>query len=86
MVSRQCTHLDQIRPVEPNAAVCEECVRRGDHWVELRMCMTCGNVACCDSSPNRHASAHAESEGHPIVQTHQPGESWRWCYVDRVYL
>jgi hypothetical protein len=86
MASRQCTHLDQIRSVEPSAAVCEECVRRGDRWVELRMCLTCGNVACCDSSPNRHASAHAESEDHPIVRTHQPGESWRWCYVDRVYL
>jgi hypothetical protein len=86
MARRQCTHLDQIQPVEPSAAVCGECVRRGDQWVELRVCLTCGNVGCCDSSPNRHASAHAESEGHPIVQTRQPGESWRWCYVDRVYL
>ena len=86
MASRQCTHTDQIRPVQPSAEVCEECAHAGDDWVELRLCLTCGHVGCCDSSRNRHASAHAEVKGHPIVESHQPGESWRWCYVDRLYL
>ncbi|CAA9222766.1 MAG: hypothetical protein AVDCRST_MAG10-760 [uncultured Acidimicrobiales bacterium] len=77
-----CAHLDQIRPVRPNSRRCEECVAQGDGWVHLRMCLTCGIVACCDSSPNRHASAHHASAGHPIARSVEPGESWRWCYID----
>ena len=80
-----CTHLDSIR-VGPPAQVegCEECLRSGDRWVHLRTCLTCGKVGCCDSSPNRHASAHAREEGHPIVRSAEPGETWCWCYVDEV--
>ena len=82
----ECTHLDQIAQVTPSADGCEECLERGDRWLELRLCLSCGKVSCCDSSPNRHASRHAAESGHPIVETFQPGESWRWCYADRVYL
>lgn len=81
-----CGHIDQIRAVEPSASGCEECLKTGDRWVDLRLCLSCGKVGCCDSSPNRHASAHAGESGHPIVESFQPGESWRWCYVDRIYL
>jgi hypothetical protein len=86
MATRECTHLDQIRAVTPLSRACEECLRSGNDWVQLRLCLTFGHVACCDSSRNRHASAHAEAENHPIVESHEPGESWRWCYVDRMYL
>ncbi len=54
----------------------------GDDWVHLRMCMSCGHVGCCDSSKNRHATAHARSSGHPIAASIEPGEAWRWCYLD----
>ncbi len=80
-----CAHLDQILVELPESvAGCEECLRTGDSWVHLRMCLTCGHVGCCDSSPNRHASAHARESGHPIIRSAQPGESWCWCYEDEV--
>ena len=82
-----CTHEDQIHEdVQPRSRGCAECLKLGDEWVHLRMCMTCGNVGCCDSSKNKHATAHFRESGHPIVQSHQPGETWRWCYVDETYL
>jgi len=71
-----------IRPVVPQTpAGCAECLRLGTAWVHLRLCLTCGHVGCCDSSPMRHARAHARTVGHPIVQSFEPGEDWRWCYV-----
>jgi uncharacterized UBP type Zn finger protein len=84
MATQPCTHLDQIRDVEPSADGCEDCLRTGGRWVHLRLCLSCGHVGCCDSSPNRHATAHARSSAHPIVRSAEPGEDWRWCYVDEV--
>jgi|SRR6266498_1683035 len=77
-----CTHLDEIRAVKPGAAGCEDCLRIGDTWVHLRLCMTCGHVGCCDSSKNKHATRHHHASGHPIVRSQQPGEHWGYCYVD----
>jgi uncharacterized UBP type Zn finger protein len=79
-----CTHLDQITDVAPEADGCVDCLTIGDTWVHLRLCMTCGHVGCCNSSKNKHASAHARSASHPIVQSFEPGEDWYWCYVDEV--
>ncbi|MBE3199844.1 UBP-type zinc finger domain-containing protein [Frankia sp. CH37] len=80
-------HLSMIRPVVPTTPDgCTECLRVGSSWVHLRLCLTCGNVGCCDSSPLRHARAHAHTEGHPVVRSFQPGEHWRWCYVDEAYV
>jgi len=81
-----CTHLDQIELVELPAEVagCEECLASGDRWVHLRMCQTCGHIGCCDSSPNRHATAHFQSAGHPVVRSAEPGEDWSWCYADEL--
>jgi len=81
-----CRHLDQIRPVTPSARGCEECLRTGDDWVHLRLCMTCGHVGCCDSSRNKHATRHHQSTTHPIAKSLEPGEDWAWCYVDEVML
>lgn len=82
-----CTHLDQIRDVEPRTPEgCEECLRTGDPWVHLRLCLTCGHVGCCDSSPNKHASKHFHATRHPIIESFEPGEDWRWCFVDQVVL
>lgn len=77
-----CAHLDQIRDVVPTSRRCEACVAEGSTWVHLRLCLSCGEVACCDSSPRRHATAHHHATGHPIVRSVEPGESWRWCYLD----
>src|SRR5438105_5026450 len=81
-----CTHADQIKEVTPSANGCEDCLKIGSEWVHLRMCLTCGHVGCCDSSPNKHATAHFHETQHPIVQSHEPGEDWRWCYVDKDYV
>jgi uncharacterized UBP type Zn finger protein len=81
-----CSHLDTIRDVTPSAAGCEECLKTGDTWVHLRLCLACGHVGCCDNSPNRHATKHYRSTGHPIIQSFEKGEDWIWCYEDKVYL
>lgn len=79
-----CTHLDEIKDVTPSGDGCEDCLATGGRWVHLRLCMTCGKVGCCDSSPNRHATAHHHASGHPIVQSFEPGEAWWWCFVDEL--
>jgi hypothetical protein len=81
-----CTHLDQIEVLELPDPIegCQECLAMGASWVHLRMCQSCGQIGCCDSSPNRHASKHAAAGGHPIARSAEPGEEWSWCYVDEV--
>jgi uncharacterized UBP type Zn finger protein len=82
-----CTHLDQISMVEPSTPEgCTECLATGSRWVHLRECLSCGHVGCCDSSPNRHATAHFDQTGHPVMQSFQPGETWRWCYPDQMLV
>ena len=81
-----CSHLRKLNgrsePVTPRAGGCEECLAAGTPWVHLRLCMTCGHVGCCDSSPNRHASRHWRETGHPVMKSYEPGEEWAWCYAD----
>ncbi|MGI8461798.1 MAG: lysylphosphatidylglycerol synthase domain-containing protein [Solirubrobacterales bacterium] len=81
-----CTHLDSIPYLDPpdDVAGCEQCLLSGDSWMHLRMCQNCGHVGCCDNSPNRHATAHHKSTGHPLIRSIEPGEEWSWCYVDEV--
>jgi uncharacterized UBP type Zn finger protein len=82
-MSATCTHVDQIQVRPPDqVAGCEECLKTGDRWVHLRVCLTCGKVGCCDSSPNKHASKHAAATEHPIIRSLEPGETWCWCFVD----
>lgn len=81
-MARECTHLDQIKFRTTETHVCEECVKVGDTWVHLRLCLTCGHVGCCDSSKNRHATKHFRAVKHPLVRSIEPGESWIWCYAD----
>ena len=82
----ECTHLDHIHKVKPSANGCEDCLKIGSTWVHLRMCMECGHVGCCDSSPNKHATKHFHKVKHPIMRSIEPGESWGWCYIDEVEL
>ena len=81
-----CGHLDTLQPVYPSAKGCEDCLRIGGRWVHLRLCMICGHVGCCDSSPNRHASRHYGETTHPVVRSLERGESWGWCFADQVEL
>jgi hypothetical protein len=86
MTTPVCDHLSPATDVTPRADGCEDCLAIGGRWVHLRLCMTCGHVGCCDSSPNRHATAHFGHTDHPLVQSFEPGEDWWWCYVDEVVL
>lgn len=81
-----CEHLNAVQPRELPGGdrVCEDCVKTGDSWVHLRMCMECGHVGCCDSSKNRHARRHVESSGHQVVRSAEPGENWAYCFADDV--
>jgi len=83
-----CGHLEHVRVTELPESVdgCEDCLREGSGWVHLRICLECGHVGCCDSSPQRHASRHAADSGHPIVRSIEPGEDWSWCYPDELGL
>ena len=85
-MAEQCEHLKQIQNVTPSAQGCEDCLKTGDSWVHLRICMTCGHVGCCDSSKNKHARQHFHVARHAIIKSFQPGEHWMWCYIDDAYV
>ena len=75
-------HVAAIRQVRPRTNGCEDCLRLGTPWVHLRLCLTCGHVGCCDSSPQQHATKHFHETGHPVIRSFEQGEAWRWCFVD----
>jgi CPA1 family monovalent cation:H+ antiporter len=80
-----CAHLESATDTPPrNTDGCEECLALGTSWVHLRTCLSCGHVGCCDSSPHKHASVHYGETQHPVMRSAQPGEHWRWCFVDEL--
>jgi uncharacterized UBP type Zn finger protein len=81
-----CRHLAEIDPVPARTSGCEECLKTGWRWVHPRLCLTCGHVGCCDSSPGRHATRHFHQTDHPVMASHEPGERWAWCSVDQATL
>jgi hypothetical protein len=82
-----CVHLEkEIKNVTPRTADgCEECLQMGSPWVHLRLCLSCGHVGCCDQSINKHGSKHFLSSGHPVIRSYEPGENWKWCFVDEIF-
>ena len=82
----QCTHTDQIKVRKPRTHECAECIQMGDTWVHLRLCMSCGHVGCCDSSPNTHATKHFHKTKHPVIKSFEPGEDWAYCYADEITI
>ncbi len=87
MDAGKCTHIIAVTTVKhAKRHECEECVKIGGQWVHLRECMVCGKIGCCDNSPNRHATAHFEETGHPLIRSAEPGEEWSWCYIDEAML
>jgi uncharacterized UBP type Zn finger protein len=87
-MSSPCTHLEHVQITELPEEVegCADCLAAGTGWLHLRICLECGHVGCCDSSPQRHASAHARESDHPIMRSLEPGEDWAWCFVDEVAM
>ena len=86
-MATQCNHLDQVSKVKPRTPKgCEECLKTKGTWVNLRLCLSCGHVGCCDSSPGKHATKHFHESKHPLMRSFQPGEDWAWCYVDELML
>jgi uncharacterized UBP type Zn finger protein len=83
-----CSHRDHVKlsALPESVPGCEECLASGEPWLHLRVCLECGHVGCCDDSPNRHATAHANATRHPLIRSLEPGETWAWCYVDRVAM
>ncbi len=80
-----CEHVSAIQDVTPSAEGCEDCLKIGASWVHLRLCEMCGHVGCCDSSPNRHATAHYHATRHPMIRSFEPGEEWGYCYIDDAF-
>jgi uncharacterized UBP type Zn finger protein len=79
---KPCSHRSLIQVTTPTVHVRQDCVALGDTWPQLRMCLICGYVGCCDSAKHKHARRHFEQTGHPLVRSIQPGADWMWCYVD----
>jgi len=85
-MSEICAHFQNLKEVTPSGAGCKECLEKGDTWVHLRLCLECGHVGCCDSSKNKHATKHFHRMHHPVIRSFEPGENWRWCYVDQLLV
>jgi uncharacterized UBP type Zn finger protein len=81
-----CQHLKGLKPQKPRANGCEECLKSGESWVHLRLCLSCGHVGCCDSSKNKHATKHHRATQHPVIRSLEPGEEWGFCYPDDLFL
>jgi uncharacterized UBP type Zn finger protein len=81
-----CEHLEYIKDRSTTGSECPQCVELGDSWVHLRACVTCGQIGCCDSSPNMHAHKHADEAQHPVMRSIEPGETWMWCFVDETLV
>jgi len=87
MAEDTCSHLNAIHQVrQPARRECEECVKIGASWVHLRTCQSCGVTLCCDDSPNRHATKHANATRHPVIASAEPGERWLYCYPDDAFV
>jgi uncharacterized UBP type Zn finger protein len=88
-VTTTCTHVAELPAQEPAPSTtegCADCLAAGTRWVHLRLCLSCGKVGCCDSSPQRHASKHGADADHPLIRSFEPGEDWRWCFVDQTIV
>ena len=85
--NNNCFHLDKVnKNIKGNTKGCEECEKIGSDWVHLRLCLSCGHVGFCDSSVNKHGTKHVQETGHPIIKSYEPGEDWKWCYEDKIFM
>ena len=83
----QCEHIIQADLEKSgNTQGCEECEKTGSEWVHLRLCLACGHVGCCDASRNQHSTKHFKNTLHPVIKSFEPGESWKWCFMDEIFV
>ena len=85
-MTERCAHFDDAKVLATDTHECAECVATGSRWVHLRLCLTCGHVGCCDSSPNRHATGHHRATRHPVIRSIEPGDRWGYCYEDDSFV
>lgn len=87
-LSNACGHVTTETParVQRPTPGCKECLETGGEWVHLRICLVCGHVGCCDSSPNRHATKHFHATKHALITSGEPGETWAYCFLDEQFL
>ncbi len=81
----ECKHTQAVETVNKGGNTCSACEKTGDTWVHLRTCQTCGITLCCDSSKNKHASAHFKKTEHPVIASAEKNDFWMWCYVDEAF-
>ncbi len=83
----KCYHISQVNGnIKGNTKGCEECEKIGSDWVHLRLCLSYGHVGCCDSSINKHGTKHYQETDHPVIKSYEPGENWKWCYEDNLFV
>ena len=82
----QCLHINKVDMEKKVIQQVVKNVKKQAHWVHLRLCLTCGHVGCCDSSPNKHGTKHHHNTKHPIIKSYEPGEEWKWCYLDKIMI
>lgn len=85
-MTERCEHFSELRDVSAGTNGCEECIALGASWNELRVCLSCGHVGCCEDSQHQHALQHFNTTGHPMIASFEPDETWGWCYVHRRYF
>ena len=82
----KCKHFANIKKIRPKNQGCIDCLKIGDSWFHLRLCLSCGYVRCCDQSKNKHATKHFKKMHHPLIKSFEPREKWKWCYVDEIFI
>lgn len=85
MKYKSCEHLQAITTVKKGSNICSACAETGDTWLHLRVCQSCGITLCCDSSPNKHMTAHMQHSGHTVISSGEPGEYWLYCYPHQLF-
>jgi uncharacterized UBP type Zn finger protein len=85
--NNNCFHLSQVNEnIKRNTKGCEECEKTGSKWIQLHLCLSCKHIGCCDSSVNKHGTKHFQETSHPIIKSYEPGENWKWCYEDKIFM
>ena len=82
----KCKHFKDLKNVIPTSNGCADCLKTGDVWIHLRLCLICGHVGCCDNSKNKHATKHFKNTSHPVIKSFEKGEGWSWCYLDKLFF
>src|SRR3989338_7665017 len=90
----ECPHISELPPeadqplADNEKGACEARLPDGQvcgYNEDLRICLTCGKVFCCESH-NAHNTEHFKSSDHPFVKPHKCDYNWLWCYKCNAFL